>query len=163
MNFPVISGQVANIAEGEAECCICHETLCQVLYFTVQQKYTVLLLIYWFCIGGRITYVPLSLLCNLSSGLREYILRDAKNKQNQLLVHYCCPTSENQMTRKLDDVNFDFQYVGFWVYIHVCIHMYILIFVHLYTYTHAYITTYILMYVHVYTAMFHIHTYIILF
>ena len=45
-------GRVANTARGEAECCICHETPPQVLYFTVQHEYTVLLLICWVCVGG---------------------------------------------------------------------------------------------------------------
>ena len=45
-------GWVANTARGEAECCICHKTTPRVLYFIVQHKYTVLLLICWCCVGG---------------------------------------------------------------------------------------------------------------
>ena len=48
-------GRVANTARGEAECCICHKTTPRVLYFIVQHKYTVLLLICWCCVGGLIT------------------------------------------------------------------------------------------------------------
>ena len=48
-------GRVANTARGEAECCICHETVPRVLYFIVQHEYTVLLLICWCCVGGLIT------------------------------------------------------------------------------------------------------------
>ena len=48
-------GRVANTAQGEAECCISHETPPRVLYFIVQHEYTVLLLIFWFCVGGLIT------------------------------------------------------------------------------------------------------------
>ena len=48
-------GRVANAARGEAECCICHETTPRVLYFIVQHKYTVLLLICLCCVGGMIT------------------------------------------------------------------------------------------------------------
>ena len=48
-------GRVENTARGEAECCICHKTTPRVLYFIVQHKYTVLLLICWCCVGGLIT------------------------------------------------------------------------------------------------------------
>ena len=48
-------GRVANTVQGKAECCICHETPPRVLYFIVQHKYMVLLLICWFCVGGLIT------------------------------------------------------------------------------------------------------------
>ena len=34
-------GQVADTARGKAECCICHETPPQVLYFIIQHEYTV--------------------------------------------------------------------------------------------------------------------------
>ena len=47
--------QVANTAQGKAECCICHETPPWVLYFIIQHEYMVLLLICWFCVGGLIT------------------------------------------------------------------------------------------------------------
>ena len=48
---------MANTARGRAECCItciCHDTPPQLPYFIVQHKCTVLLLIYWFCVGGQI-------------------------------------------------------------------------------------------------------------
>ena len=54
-------GRVANTARGEAECCICHETTPQVLYFIVQHEYTVLLLICWCCVGGLITLTQSSI------------------------------------------------------------------------------------------------------
>ena len=46
---------MANTARDEAECCICHETTPRVLYFIIQHEYTVLLLIYWCCVGVLIT------------------------------------------------------------------------------------------------------------
>ena len=62
---------MANTAQGEAECCICHKTPTQVLHFIVQHEYTVLLLICWFCVGGLIASA-------LNFGLREWIYKDAK-------------------------------------------------------------------------------------
>ena len=51
---------MANTAQGKAECCICHETPPQVLYFI---EYMVLLLICWFCVGGLI-----SIFCSYGGG-----------------------------------------------------------------------------------------------
>ena len=62
-------GRVANTAQGEAECCICHKTTPRVLYFIVQHKYVVLLLICWCCVGGLILRLnPRSLFSPFSAG-----------------------------------------------------------------------------------------------
>ena len=55
---------MANTAQGEAECCICHETPPRVMYFIIQHEYTVLLLICWFCVGGLV-----SIFCSDGSGV----------------------------------------------------------------------------------------------
>lgn len=47
--------KVENVARGKAKWCVCHQTPPQVLYFIVQHKHTVLLLVCWFCVGGLIT------------------------------------------------------------------------------------------------------------
>ena len=53
---PPPQDQVANTAQGETECCICHETPPLVLYFIVQYEYMVHLLICWFWVGGLIRH-----------------------------------------------------------------------------------------------------------
>ena len=69
--YNIRGSRVANAARGEAECCICQETSSRVLYFIVQHEYTVLLLIFGFCVEGLIA-------STLNLGLGEWIYKDVK-------------------------------------------------------------------------------------
>ena len=70
-------GLVATTALGFASCCICHSTPPLVLYFIVQHKYMVLLLICWVCVGG----------------LRGLFLAHSADSVSchDSMLHDCCP------------------------------------------------------------------------
>ena len=107
-------GQVANTAWGKAKCCVCHETPPQMLCFIIQHKYTLLLLICWFCMGELITSIWASI-C-LRTTLTEWIHKEMQlNKLKQSLVYRCCLSSGKWTMWEFYNPNFDFMQDSEWL------------------------------------------------
>ena len=108
-------GQVANIARGKVECCICHETTPRVLYFIVQHEYTVFLLICWCCVGGLITSTQ-SLISAFSAGCFDRMdSQSDADKQTDPVVSPSLLQWEMKDARDFYDLNFDFMQDSEWL------------------------------------------------